>query len=918
MLRGEAGIGKTALLDGAAESAAARGMQIARLTGIESETQLGYAALHRLLLPYPGHIDRLPGPQRDALRSTFGLQGGPPPDRFMVALGVLTLLADVASEEPLLCLVDDGHWLDPESQVVLGFVARRLGAERIAMVLATRDMHPLMPSGPLPELVIGRLSDPEATDLLLCATEGTVSLSVAGRLAAATGGNPLALVELARELSPGQLSGISPLPEPLPPGPSLQLVFDRQVNRLPPGSRLLLALAATEPGASQATLWRAAAHLGIDPEVAASEAGELVAFTPQVTFRHPLVCSVAYDMTPAWQRRLIHQALADQGDEPDRVAWHRGMAAIGPDDAVAAQLEQAARRATDRGGYAATATFLARAAELSADGRLRTDRLLAAAEAALSAGRPEQARALLDQAQSGAIGDRQTATALRLGGEVSFATGQAGDAARQLLAAARRLMPVDARLGRRTLLTALLAATYTRTDVLDEVRAFASDVAETRVDLEDPPSTADCLLFGFLYRLSDAPDEAVPLLRAAIGHLRDPETPDAIRMSMPIVVSAAAGTELLDENATPDVMNTYIRSARRTGALKVLPSALTILAVTLIRQGRFHAAEEASAEGRALGEATGAPGSPDMTYLIELNLLCWRGREEQARELAARIAAEEERGGGDIRAYRDHSPTYLAVLELSLSRYRRAYDHLLPVFRDDRLGFGTLALADFIESAARCHEADVARQALKRLEERTEASGARWGLGRLARCQALLAGDAAEPFYRGAIDLLEPAAILTDLARTHLLYGEWLRRQRRRRDARVYLGTAYDMFARMGAEGFAARAGTELAATGEKVRKRSVVMRQTLTPQEAQVARLVAAGGTNREVAAELFISPATVEYHLRKVFQKLGVKSRTQLARSIGQTGAARSSHAGTATSHLWGSVAGSDPGGLPGWDHR
>ena len=884
VLRGEAGAGKTALLDDAAESAAARGMQIARLTGMESETQLGYAALHRLLLPYPGHSDRLPGPQRDALRSTFGLVDGPPADRFMVALGVLTLLADVASEEPLLCLIDDGHWLDPESQVVLGFVARRLGAERVAMVLATRDMRPLMPSGPLPELVIGGLSDPEARDLLTSVTKGTASPHVAARLIAATGGNPLALVELTRELTPGQLSGISPLPEPLPTGQSLQLLFSRQVNRLPPESRLLLALAATEPSAPQAMLWRAAAQLGIDPEVASAEAGDLVAFIPRVTFRHPLVCSVAYHLTPVPRRRRIHRALADQGEEPDRVAWHLGMAATGPDEAVAGQLEQTAERARERGGYAATVTFLTRAAELSVSEDLRTRRPLAAAAAALAAGQPVRARALLDQAEPGATDDRQVATALRLGGEVSFAAGQAGDAARQLLAAAKRLMPLDAPLGRQTLLAALSAANYMPENALDEVRAFAVGLVETPVGLvEDPSSISDCLLFGLLHRLSGAPSKAAPLFRAAVDRLRDPGTPDGIRMSVPAIVSGQAGAELLDDTATVDVVNAYVRFARRTGALRVLAPALSALAIFLTLQGHFDDAEAACTEGRALGEATGTPGSPDVNSLTELALLCWRGhQEEEARELAARITSRAEGSGGDLRSYRGRPQIWLALLELSLVRYRQAYDHALPVFRDDRLGFGTQVLPDLIEAASRCDELPVAREALKRLEERAAASGSAQALGGLARCQALLAGDAAEPLYRRAADFLEPTAVLTDLARTHLVYGEWLRRQRRRREARVQLGAAYDMFVEMGADAFASRAQAELAATGEKARQRSVETRQTLTAQEAQVARLVAEGGTNRDVAAQLFISPATVEYHLRKVFQKLGITSRTQLARMM------------------------------------
>jgi DNA-binding CsgD family transcriptional regulator len=882
VLRGDAGVGKTAILDDAAESAAARGMRVARMGGIESETQLGYAALHSLLLPYWGHVELLPDPQRDALKGTFGLVAGPPADRFMVALAVLTLLADVATEEPLLCLVDDGHWLDPETRVVLGFVARRLHAERVAMVLATRDLQPLSPSGALPALVIGSLDDSEAADLLSSVSEGTVSPQVADRVVASAGGNPLVLVELARELTPEQLSGLSPVPEPLPVGRSLQAVFSRQLRRLPTQSRLLLALAATEPGAPQATLWRAAAQLGIDPDLAASELEDLVAFTPRVTFRHPLVCSVAYHLTPLSQRRLLHRALADQGEEPDRVAWHLGLAAAGPDEAVAARLEEMAERARQRGGYAATVTFLARAAELSLSDDLRTRRLLASAEAALTAGQPVQARALLDKAESGPTSDAQMATVLRLGGEVAFATGQTADAARQLLAAAKSLMPIDAQLGRRTMLSALIAATYTRDDASNEVRAFAADLLETPVVLEDPSSTADCLLFGFLHRLCGESQDAVPLFRAAIHHLRSSETPDSIRIAVPTNVIVLVEAELMDDCAAVNVLNAYVRFARRTGALSVLAPALTALATVLPFRGRLNEAEAAWDEGRALGQATGTPGLPrQRSSFIELALLCWRGREVEARALSAILTAEEEPRAEDVPSP-DWQQRWLALLELSLGRYRQAYDRLLPVFREDRLGIGTHTLPDVIEAAARCGELAVAREALSRLEKRAEASGAQWGLGRLTRCKALLGEDAAEPCYRQAIDLFQSTAALTDLARTHLLYGEWLRRQRRRRDARLHLGTAHEIFVEMGFNGFASRTHAELAATGERARKRSAETSQTFTPQETQVARLVAEGRANREVAAELFISPATVDYHLRKVYQKLGVTSRTQLARMM------------------------------------
>ena len=432
VLRGEPGVGKTALLDETLAAAVAAGMQTARLTGVEPETQLGYAGLHRFLLPFADHLERLPAPQRDALRSTFGLVGGPPADRFLVALAVLTLLADVASQVPLVCVVDDAQWLDPESLVALGFVARRLYAERVVLLFAVREPDgQLSALAGLPELAVGRLEGPAAMDLLSSLAPGRLSPTVGARIIAGTGGNPLALAELARELSPAQLAGAEALPEPLPAGGSLEKVFSRRVSRLPPETRLLLAVAAAEPAASQALVWRAAGKLGIDPEAAATaDVSGLAEFTPRVEFRHPLIRSVLYHSTPLRQRRRIHQALAavaDAGERPDQVAWHLGMAAVGPDEAVAARLEQAAGRARERGGYAATVTFLTRAADLSADQGLRGGRLLAAAEAALTAGQPSRADALLEAATPQLGGPLARAQARRLDGRIRFALGQAGE-----------------------------------------------------------------------------------------------------------------------------------------------------------------------------------------------------------------------------------------------------------------------------------------------------------------------------------------------------------------------------------------------------------------------------------------------------------------------------------------------------------
>jgi len=884
VLRGEPGVGKTTLLDDTAAAAMTGGMRICRLTGVESETQLGYAALHQFLLPFHGQLERLPGPQRQALRSTFGLVAGPPADRFLVALGVLTLLADVASQAPLLCLVDDAQWIDPESAVALGFVARRLHAERVVLVFADRapSHQPSALSG-IPELPIGGLGGRAAAELLSSITSERLNAAVGTRIVAETSGNPLALVELARELSPEQLAGSAALPEPLPAGDTMQKMFSPRLSRLPPQARLLVAIAAAEPTAPQARLWRVAEQLGVDPEAAAPAVKDLVEFTPQVVFRHPLVRSAAYHLTPLSQRRLIHQALADASDpseQPDRVAWHLGIAALGPDDAVAAQLEQAASRARERGGFAATATFLSRAAELSVDEGLRARRLLTAAEAELAAGASDRAAALLGRVRAGAVTELQAGTALRLSGDISLATGQLADAPSQLLAAARSKMPVDATLGRETLLRALEAANYAGRRAIEETRAVAAEILPAASTTSHPITIPDRLLFGLLHRLAGDYRRAAPLLRSAVADLQDTTIAEDLRLPW-MRVGTFAATDLLDDENKTMLAAEYVRLARRRGALTALPMALRSMADVHLREGRFALADDAHAEARQIAAATGNPGLPGQASLPDLTVLAWRGHEAQARAIAAEAlpsVLDRSLGAGATLVH-----ARLAVLELGLGNYREACGHAQYAYRADLIAWGTYVLPELVEAAVRCGERGVAQQALDRLAVMAQASGAPWGLGLLARSGALLAhGADAEPLYQEAIAVLEGTRAGLDLARTRLVYGEWLRRQRRRRDARGQLRTAYDMLANMGAEAFAERARIELHATGERARKRSPGTADELTPQEAQIARLVGEGGTNRDIASQLFISPATVEYHLRNAFRKLGVTSRTQLVRVI------------------------------------
>jgi len=886
VLRGEAGVGKTALLDDTIAAAAAEGMQTARLTGVEAETQLGYAGLHRFLLPFSGQLEQLPVPQRDALRSTFGLVAGPPAARFLVGLAVLTLLAEVASAAPLVCVVDDVQWLDPESAVVLGFVARRLYAEQVVLLFAVREPAGQVPAlADVPELVLGGLDDGAALELLASLTPGRLSPAVGGRIIAETGGNPLALVEVVRELSPVQLAGAEALPDPLPAGGSLEQVFGRRVRRLPPEARLLLAVAAAEPGASQALVWRATAKLGIDPDAAAAaDMGGLAEVGPQVEFRHPLIRSVIYYATPLRQRRLIHRALAAAGDgsETDRVAWHLGMAAAGPDEAVAAQLEHAAGRARDRGGYAATVTFLSRAADMSEDEGQHARRLLAAAEAALTAGQPQRADALLEQATPKLGDPLARAQAGRLRGTIRLALGQAGEVPSILLEAARALAPADPRGAREALLAALDAALYIGWSAS---RAVLSEIARAARALpaagEPQASATDLLLDGFAARVADGYPAAVPLLRRVTALLRagDLSPQEGLRG---LALGCVAAAELWDDQAQHALASRWVRLARDYGALTALPVALNLQSIFAeVPAGRFDAARACCAERSEISAATGNPGIVGTAGTVELFELAWRGHETDARRVAAAVAREAiDAGHGAQSIFAQYC---LAVLELGLGNYQAALQSAISVYEDDAPFLGTHVLPDLVEAAARCEQTGSAGAALGRLAERAAAAGTPLALGLLARSKAMLASDAdAEPLYAEAIGHLGQCRARPQLARAHLVYGEWLRRQRRRRDAREQLRTAHDKFTSMGAGAFAERARVELLATGERARPRTAEAAEEFTPQEAQIARLVSEGESNRDIAARLFLSPSTVDYHLRKVFRKTGVISRTQLARTM------------------------------------
>jgi DNA-binding CsgD family transcriptional regulator/tetratricopeptide (TPR) repeat protein len=884
VLRGEPGAGKTALL----EYAVARSgdLRLARVAGIESEMDLGFAAVHQLLLPFLERLDRLPVPQRDALRTILGLEAGGHANRFLVGLAILTLLTDAAEEQPLLLIVDDAHWLDRESAEVLAFVARRLYADAVTCLFAVDEpAGRSLPLDGLASLHVGGLPPASARELLVSLAGRPLAEDVIGRVVAETGGNPLALVEIAGELADGELSRGSLPPEPLPVGTRLKERFLQRVSGLPADTRALLLLAAAGPSGDPALLWRAAKGLGIDAgAAAAAEASRLVAFEPNVVFRHSLVRSAVYHGASTAERRVAHGALAAASDpvmDPDRRAWHRAAAAIGPDEEVADELALCADRARERGGYAAAAALLVRAAELTPRQSCRAQRLLAAAGAELSAGVPVRARELLDRAAPYLAEPLARAQVHWLRGRIRFALGRGGAAPAVLLEAARAFEPLDPGRARETLLEALEAALYAgRTVTGPGAGQVARAVAAAPPVPQSQATITDLLLCGYSAVLIGERTAGVPLLRRAIAALLEGEFPLAESVRWLLLGGRAAG-ELMDDEALHALASHAVQLTRDAGALTALPLALTLLGMSEFLSGQFTAAQACRAEGLEISAATRNPGILGTTAREDVLVLAWRGREAETRWSAAALIRDgTELGRGVAISMALHA---LAMLELGLGQYEAALVHWLDIYQEDPFFHGTLALPGLIEAAARSGDGPTARAALDRFSERALASGTEWALGLLARSSALLAGDSgAEALYREAIDRLQRTRAAPDLARAHLLYGEWLRRRRRRRDARAELRTAHQMLESMGAGAFATRAANELRATGEHARQRNAETSDDLTPQEAQIARLVADGASNREIAEKLFISASTVEYHLRKVFRKLDLTSRTQLARVL------------------------------------
>jgi DNA-binding CsgD family transcriptional regulator len=877
VLSGEAGVGKTALLEYLV--AQASGCRLARIAGVQSEMELPFAALHQLCAPMLDKLHGLPVPQRDALEVAFGTSAGSAPDRFLIGLAVLSLLSEVAEERPLVCLIDDEQWLDRASAQVLGFAARRLGAESVGLVFAAR-----VPStdiaGP-PDLIVERLGETDARALLDAVLTGPLDARVRDQILAETQGNPLALLELPRGLTPQELAGGFGLPSAVRFSGGIEENFRRRAGVLPDQTRRLLLIAAAEPVGDPVLVWGAAARLGIGTEAAspATEAG-LVEFGMRVQFRHPLVRSAVYGSASQRERRQVHGALSEVTDperDPDRRAWHRAHAAAGPDEAVAAELERSAGRARARGGVAAAAAFLERATMLTLDPIHRTERALAAASAKIKAGAFGEARDLLSVAEGGPLSDFQQARIELMGAQLAFLTDRGSEAPPLLLKAARRLEPIDLELSRATYLQALTAGYFAGRLALGGGVEEVARAAALAPPPSESPRAPDLLLDGLVAHHIKGYPAGLPVLREALHAFGTGMSVDEeLRWHW---VAGIVARYVWDDHSWQVLSDRHVALARSVGAFSELPVALNSRAFMLLFAGELAAAASLIQQLQPAIEATGSNRVP----YSALGLAAFAGRQAEATSMIDAITEDVTLRGEGI------GITIIEWASALLNNGIGNYEKAVTAARHATEYLGEMITppwpaVELIEAAARSGRIDMAADALRGLAEITTASGTDWALGIEARSRALLSeGDTAERCYREAIDRLGRTRIRADLARAHLLYGEWLRRERRRIDARVQLRIALDMLDTMGMDAFADRARRELEATGETARRRALAPHdEQLTAQEVQIARMARDGLSNPEIAARLFISPRTVQYHLRKVFTKLGIESRTQLDRVL------------------------------------
>jgi len=869
VLRGEAGCGKTALL--LQLSKAANGCRIVWTTGVEAEMELAFAGLHSLCAPLLGSLKRLPEPQRQALSTAFGLSAGPPPERFLVGLAVLSLLADAAEEEPLVCVVDDAQWLDRVSSQTLAFVARRLLAERVGLVFSVREQGGDKVLRGLPELLIRGLDAEHARSLLEAMIAGPLDERVKARILDETRGNPLALIELPRGMTPAELAGGFAFPNPRHLTSRIERSFLERVKELPRDSQLLLLTAAADPVGDTGVLWRAAERLGVGPDAGwPAQAAGLIELGVRVRFPHPLVRSAIYVASSASDRRDVHRALGDVTDpvlDPDRRAWHRAHATARPDEQVAAEMVLSAGRAQGRGGLAAAAAFLQRASELTPDAALRVERALAAAQAKLDVADFASASTLVAAAGLGPLDALQRGRLERLRAQIVFATHRGADAPALLFAAARRLEALDDAVARETYIEAISAAMFAGSLGTGPRARELAESARASVTTK-PLSTADLLLDGLVKRFNEGYAASVEPLTRALRSLA--ELDDLGEDQRWLWLGCRLAQDLWQDDLWHALATRGARIGRDTGRLSLLANSMNHLAAFHVHSGALATAGVQIDEVDAFEQATELP---PLKYSACL-LAAVRGDRAQMQVLwNAELQNAAARGEGQ-------ALSMYWCLSARIHNGHGQYDKALGDARrsceqDDITSYGW-ALAECVEAGVRAGSMNEASAAFDRLSERTRASGTEWALGVEARCRGLLNDD--EACYRESIERLARGRVAVELARSQLCYGEWLRRVNRRSDARVPLRAAHETFNRMGAHAFAERARRELLATGETVRKRTGRTREALTPQEVHVALMARDGHSNPEIGARFFISPRTVEYHLHKVFRKLGIAGRRDL----------------------------------------
>ena len=877
VVRGDAGIGKTALIDAAL--AQASDLRLIRSNGAESEMEMAYAGLQQVCAPLAGLLGRLPKPQHDALAVALGLiESDAAPDQLLIGLALLTLLAEAGAQQPTVCVIDDAHWVDRASMGALAFAARRLLADRVIIVFGTRHLVDLLNG--LPELLLGGLGDPDAHALLVALVPGRLSDRARDSIVAESAGNPLAILELHRALTPGELAGGYGLAGAKSISGRIEDNFLHQFHQLPSPTRTLLLIAAAEPTGEALWLWAAGKRLGVDVDAAmpAEKAG-LISLDDRLRFRHPLVRSAIYGNTPLTERRRVHDALAQVITDPrasDHRAWHRAHAADAPDEGIAVELELAAEQARARGGTAAAAAFLSRSVETTPDPGRRAQRALHAAQANLEAGALEATGRLLDRAAELSDDETISAGVDLVRAQLAFAARRGRDGPPLLLAAAQRLTPIDSVLARETYLEALMYAMIVGRHSADGY--WPIDIArqaQSAPVATEPPTAVDLLLSGLVTRYTDGYVAAAPLLKRAITEfLREDDTGTADPRWHNITNRVCL--DLFDQDAYNRLTVRQLEKLRAAGDLTTLPIALWTYAGLCVGTGDIATVAATLEEAEAITAATGA--APQTS--LEPYIAAYRGQAKLCLDSAdATIAGASSRGEGNEVTVTQYG---VAILHNALGNYAKAVEASLSGLQDDDFGLVGYLLPELIEGATRCGQKLVAADALTQLLDRTHASRTPTALGIAARSRALLKeGAGADNDYLEAIDHLEKSPVVVFLARAHLVYGEWLRRANNRAEARNQLRTAHNMFVSMGIDGFAARARRELSAAGETVHEHVSGTLILLTAQERHITRLVREGSTNSEIGAQLFISPRTVEWHLGHIFAKLGVKSRRELRSS-------------------------------------